>query len=81
MTFSRRPATRKGAAIGEQRIGFIGLGNMGAGMACRLAESGFRDTTWRFTTARARRLSRSPSSGPAWPTRRRTPRRALRSSC
>src|SRR6187397_2364951 len=25
----------------QQRIGFIGLGAMGLGMACRLAESGF----------------------------------------
>jgi 3-hydroxyisobutyrate dehydrogenase len=27
--------------MSQQRIGFIGLGSMGSGMACRLAESGF----------------------------------------
>jgi 3-hydroxyisobutyrate dehydrogenase len=37
----------------EQRIGFIGLGNMGAGMAERLAESGYQVTVYNRTKEKA----------------------------
>jgi 3-hydroxyisobutyrate dehydrogenase len=39
--------------MGEQRIGFIGLGNMGAGMACRLAEAGYELAVYNRTREKA----------------------------
>ena len=36
----------------KQRIGFIGLGNMGGGMACRLAEAGYEVAVWNRTRAK-----------------------------
>ena len=36
----------------KQRIGFIGLGSMGLGMACRLTESGFPVAVYNRTTSR-----------------------------
>ena len=37
----------------KQRIGFIGLGNMGLGMACRLAESGYEIAVYNRTRSKA----------------------------
>lgn len=37
----------------KQRIAYIGLGNMGLGMACRLAESGFEMAVYNRTRAKA----------------------------
>ena len=37
----------------KQRIGFIGLGNMGGGMACRLAEAGYEIAVWNRTRSKA----------------------------
>lgn len=37
----------------KQRIGYIGLGNMGLGMACRLAESGYELAVYNRTRAKA----------------------------
>jgi 3-hydroxyisobutyrate dehydrogenase len=42
---------------GQQRIGFIGLGNMGAGMAARLAESGYGVTVYNRTRSKAEELA------------------------
>jgi 3-hydroxyisobutyrate dehydrogenase len=39
--------------MGTQRIGFIGLGNMGLGMASRLAESGYEIAVYNRTRAKA----------------------------
>jgi 3-hydroxyisobutyrate dehydrogenase len=39
--------------MAKQRIGFIGLGNMGLGMACRLAESGYDMAVWNRTADKA----------------------------
>ena len=39
--------------MAKPRIGFIGLGNMGGGMACRLAESGFDVAVYNRTRAKA----------------------------
>ncbi len=36
----------------KQRIGFIGLGNMGGGMACRLAEAGYEIAVWNRTRSK-----------------------------
>ena len=38
----------------KQRIAYIGLGNMGLGMACRLAESGYELAVYNRTRAKAR---------------------------
>lgn len=37
----------------RQRIGFIGLGGMGMGMACRLAESGYQVTVYNRTRSKS----------------------------
>ncbi len=37
----------------KQRIGFIGLGNMGLGMASRLAESGYEIAVYNRTRSKA----------------------------
>ena len=42
----------------KQRIGFIGLGNMGLGMARRLAESGYEIAVYNRT---GRRRTQPPS--------------------
>lgn len=39
--------------MGKQRIGFIGLGGMGGGMACRLAESGYEIAVYNRTREKA----------------------------
>ena len=39
--------------MAKQRIGFIGLGNMGLGMACRLAESGYEIAVYNRTRSKA----------------------------
>ena len=39
--------------MGGKRIGFIGLGNMGAGMACRLAEAGHEMAVYNRTREKA----------------------------
>ncbi len=39
--------------MAKQRIGFIGLGNMGLGMACRLAESGYDIAVYNRTRSKA----------------------------
>jgi 3-hydroxyisobutyrate dehydrogenase len=36
----------------KRRIGFLGLGNMGLGMACKLAESGYDLAVWNRTKAK-----------------------------
>jgi 3-hydroxyisobutyrate dehydrogenase len=41
---------------GRHRIGFIGLGGMGGGMAARLAESGYELAVWNRTRAKAEPL-------------------------
>ena len=40
-------------AANKQRIGFIGLGNMGGGMACRLAEAGYEIAVYNRTRSKA----------------------------
>jgi 3-hydroxyisobutyrate dehydrogenase len=40
----------------EQRLGFIGLGNMGSRMAARLVDAGFRLTVYNRTAERAQKL-------------------------
>jgi 3-hydroxyisobutyrate dehydrogenase len=42
----------------KQRIGFIGLGNMGAGMAARLAEGGYDMTVYNRTRSKAEEISK-----------------------
>jgi 3-hydroxyisobutyrate dehydrogenase len=39
--------------VGKQRVGFIGLGGMGGGMACRLAESGYDIAVYNRTASKA----------------------------
>ena len=39
--------------MGKQAVGYIGLGNMGLGMACRLAESGYPITVYNRTRSKA----------------------------
>lgn len=39
--------------MGKQRVGFIGLGGMGGGMACRLAESGYEIAVYNRTASKA----------------------------
>ncbi len=39
--------------MGRQRLAFVGLGGMGGGMACRLAESGFPLSVYNRTTSKA----------------------------
>ncbi len=58
--------------MGKQRIGFIGLGNMGAGMASRLAESGYELAVYNRTREKAApvaelgaRVADSPSDAAA----------------
>jgi 3-hydroxyisobutyrate dehydrogenase len=42
----------------NQRIGFIGLGSMGLGMACRLAESGFDLAVYNRTRSKSEEVAR-----------------------
>ena len=42
----------------KQRIAYIGLGNMGLGMACRLAESGFELAVYNRTRAKAEEVEK-----------------------
>ncbi len=44
--------------MSKERIGFIGLGNMGGGMASRLAESGFEVTVYNRTRAKSEEVGR-----------------------
>jgi 3-hydroxyisobutyrate dehydrogenase len=58
--------TKTGVAMSDQRIGFLGLGTMGAAMAANLARAGFAVTAWNRTPGRAPELdelgiSRAPS--------------------
>ncbi len=39
--------------MSKQRVGFIGLGGMGSGMACRLAESGYEISVYNRTRSKA----------------------------
>jgi 3-hydroxyisobutyrate dehydrogenase len=39
--------------VAKQRVGFIGLGGMGSGMACRLAESGYDISVYNRTRSKA----------------------------
>ncbi len=41
----------------KQRIGFIGLGNMGSGMACRLAEAGYELAVYNRTQSKAQEVA------------------------
>ena len=41
--------------MSKQKIGFIGLGVMGAGMASRLTESGYQVTVYNRTRSKAER--------------------------
>jgi 3-hydroxyisobutyrate dehydrogenase len=41
----------------KQRIGFIGLGNMGSGMACRLAEAGYELAVYNRTRSKAEEVA------------------------
>jgi 3-hydroxyisobutyrate dehydrogenase len=43
--------------VGEQRIGFCGLGVMGAGMASRLTESGYQVTVYNRTRSKAEEVA------------------------
>lgn len=43
--------------MGDLRIAFIGLGGMGGGMACRLAESGFPMAVYNRTASKAEEVS------------------------
>ena len=54
------------------RVGFIGFGTMGAGMARNLAKAGFPLTVATRTPARRRRSRGSSAIGPPRPRRRRT---------
>jgi len=54
--------------VGTQRVGFIGLGGMGGGMACRLAESGYEIAVYNRTKSKGdeaaslgARLAESPA--------------------
>lgn len=56
----------------KQRVGFIGLGNMGAGMACRLAEAGYELAVYNRTRAKTQqaaelgaRVAESPADAAA----------------
>jgi 3-hydroxyisobutyrate dehydrogenase len=56
--------------MSDRRIGFLGLGTMGAAMAANLARSGFEVTAWNRTAGRARDLDgigirRAPSPADA----------------
>jgi 3-hydroxyisobutyrate dehydrogenase len=44
--------------MGKQRIAFIGLGNMGSGMAARLIESGYETTVYNRTRSKADELEK-----------------------
>jgi 3-hydroxyisobutyrate dehydrogenase len=48
--------TNTGGAMSDQRIGFLGLGTMGAAMAANLARAGFAVTAWNRTPGRAPEL-------------------------
>src|SRR4051812_15439283 len=41
----------------KRRIAFIGLGNMGAGMAARLAEDGYEMAVWNRTREKAKEVA------------------------
>lgn len=45
-------------AVEKQRIGFIGLGSMGLGMACRLAESGHEIAVYNRTRSKCEEVGR-----------------------
>jgi 3-hydroxyisobutyrate dehydrogenase len=45
-----------GAAISSERVGFLGLGTMGAAMAANLARAGFAVTAWNRSPGRAPEL-------------------------
>jgi 3-hydroxyisobutyrate dehydrogenase len=52
----RRERTNSGAAMSDERIGFLGLGTMGAAMAANLARAGFAVTAWNRSPGRAAEL-------------------------
>ena len=54
----------------KRRIAFLGLGNMGLGMACKLAESGYDMAVWNRTRSKG---EEAESSAPGWRTRRPRP--------
>ena len=67
-----------GWRVAVERIGFVGLGTMGAAMAANLARAGFGITVWNRTPGRAPELDEL--GVPAAPRRRpRSPRRATSS--
>src|SRR5439155_18827882 len=45
-----------GVAMSDERVGFLGLGTMGAAMAANLARAGFAVTAWNRTPDRAPEL-------------------------
>src|SRR5690348_6472339 len=50
-------AYQHGGQMTDQRIGFLGLGTMGAAMAANLARAGFAVTVWNRTPGRAPELA------------------------
>src|SRR3954454_154247 len=48
--------TNTGATMSDAKIGFLGLGTMGAAMAANLARAGFAVTAWNRTAGRAPEL-------------------------
>jgi 3-hydroxyisobutyrate dehydrogenase len=52
-----RERTNTGGAMSDQRIGFLGLGTMGAAMAGNLARAAFAVTAWNRTPGRAPELA------------------------
>src|SRR6185437_13589398 len=56
------PAERAGVTVIPMKVGFAGLGRMGAPMAARIAEHGFPLTVWNRTAGRTEPLARHGAS-------------------
>src|SRR5439155_13976894 len=53
----RQSVAALGVAMSDERVGFLGLGTMGAAMAANLARAGFAVTAWNRTPGRAPELT------------------------
>jgi 3-hydroxyisobutyrate dehydrogenase len=49
--------TLSGSGAAKPRIAFIGLGNMGLGMACKIAESGYPTAVYNRTRSKSERAA------------------------